>query len=233
MNCGNLSITWRCSEFHIPPPGTLTVTTVGVPFAKLLPRDINIVSRWQISPQRYQCSTRVPPCKSGWRGNPTSMPSAVITIGPMLNTVREKTILQANHSSTMHSRTSRTAISASEISCGTAARCFRSLFQVAERNDKVVGHLIYVRYSIFFSPHSVFVTDISIDHGHRRSGIGLALLNDMKSKESRRGVRRFLAGIWPKNKASCSLFTKAGFSVQQDKSLKKLPYNMMQLEQPR
>ena len=88
---------------------------------------------------------------------------------------------------------------------------------VAEQNGAVVGYISAVRETISRpdgkADHIALIDDIEVQADHRRTGIGLKLLQRMRDRLTAEGATALRAVIWGFNTESLTFFTKAGLTL--------------------
>lgn len=102
----------------------------------------------------------------------------------------------------------------------------KAVILVAERNGAFLGHLIG-NVSYLPSGRVFSINDISLMPEARRQSIGTQLIAAGENLAAKSRCSVMLAGVWPRNTASISLFRELGYHVSDAASeLEDVPYQM-------
>jgi len=86
---------------------------------------------------------------------------------------------------------------------------------IALMDDKVIGyvtaHLVYYSNSQYNNNSHCSIDDIMIDEDYRHSGIGNALLEEVKSWSQSEGIKTIQLNVFSKNEKALGFFKNQGF----------------------
>lgn len=83
-----------------------------------------------------------------------------------------------------------------------------TVFLVAEEENRILGYI-----GMYLSVDEGEITNVAVDPGARRLGVGQALLLQMKREARQRAVGRLVLEVRVSNASAIALYEKNGFSV--------------------
>lgn len=87
----------------------------------------------------------------------------------------------------------------------------RTLFLVAFDDDEPIGFVLaYELLRRHGDPSQLYVYEVEVAEGHRRCGVGSALMAEVERFARERGIRRAFLHSEPDNDAAAMLYRRAG-----------------------